>query len=149
MVGRISFFVNAGIRFVEEMCKMRAFVGLWDELTAARYAVTDPKLRRFATGFRLIHLGLTESQPENNVQRIVLEMLAVTLSKDRGRAIQLPAWNEALGLPRPWDQQWALRMQQVLAFESDLLSTRPFRGVARCRRQGRQTVAARAKRWRR
>ena len=122
VVGRISFFVNAGIRFVEEMCKMRAFVGLWDELTAARYAVTDPKLRRFRYGVQVNSLGLTESQPENNVQRIVLEMLAVTLSKDaRARAIQLPAWNEALGLPRPWDQQWALRMQQVLAFESDLL----------------------------
>ncbi|MEM7250178.1 MAG: protein meaA [Pseudomonadota bacterium] len=122
VVGRISFFVNAGVRFVEEMCKMRAFVGLWDELTAARYGVTEPKLRRFRYGVQVNSLGLTESQPENNAQRIVLEMLAVTLSRDaRARAIQLPAWNEALGLPRPWDQQWALRMQQVLAFETDLL----------------------------
>ena len=122
VVGRISFFVNAGIRFVEEMCKMRAFVSLWNDLTAERYLVADAKLRRFRYGVQVNSLGLTESQPENNVQRIVLEMLAVTLSKNaRARAIQLPAWNEALGLPRPWDQQWALRMQQVLAFESDLL----------------------------
>ena len=122
VVARISFFVNAGVRFVEEMCKMRAFVELWDDLTRERYGVTDAKARRFRYGVQVNSLGLTEAQPENNIQRIVLEMLAVTLSKDaRARAIQLPAWNEALGLPRPWDQQWSLRMQQVLAFESDLL----------------------------
>ncbi len=122
VVARISFFVNAGVRFVEEMCKMRAFVQLWDELTRERYGVSDPAQRRFRYGVQVNSLGLTEAQPENNVQRIVLEMLGVTLSKDaRARAVQLPAWNEALGLPRPWDQQWSLRMQQVLAFESDLL----------------------------
>lgn len=122
VVGRISFFVNAGVRFVEETCKMRAFVRLWDEITRERYGVEDPKMRRFRYGVQVNSLGLTEAQPENNVQRIVLEMLGVTLSKDaRARAIQLPAWNEALGLPRPWDQQWSLRLQQVLAFESDLL----------------------------
>jgi (2R)-ethylmalonyl-CoA mutase len=122
VVGRISFFVNAGVRFVEELCKMRAFVQLWDELTQERYGVTDPKMRRFRYGVQVNSLGLTEAQPENNVQRIVLEMLGVTLSKDaRARAVQLPAWNEALGLPRPWDQQWSLRLQQVLAYESDLL----------------------------
>lgn len=122
VVGRISFFVNAGIRFVEETCKMRAFTRMWDEITQNRYGVDDPKQRRFRYGVQVNSLGLTESQPENNVQRIVLEMLAVTLSKNaRARAIQLPAWNEALGLPRPWDQQWALRMQQVLALETDLL----------------------------
>ena len=122
VVARISFFVNAGVRFVEEMCKMRAFVRLWDELTQTRYGVQDPAHRRFRYGVQVNSLGLTESQPENNVQRIVLEMLAVTLSRDaRARAVQLPAWNEALGLPRPWDQQWSLRIQQVLAFESDLL----------------------------
>jgi (2R)-ethylmalonyl-CoA mutase len=122
VVKAISFFVNAGVRFVEEMCKMRAFVQLWDELTLQRYHVSDPSQRRFRYGVQVNSLGLTEAQPENNVQRIVLEMLAVTLSKDaRARAVQLPAWNEALGLPRPWDQQWSLRMQQVLAFESDLL----------------------------
>jgi (2R)-ethylmalonyl-CoA mutase len=122
VVKRISFFVNAGVRFVEEMCKMRAFVQLWDELTLERYGVTDPTQRRFRYGVQVNSLGLTEAQPENNIQRIVLEMLAVTLSRDaRARAVQLPAWNEALGLPRPWDQQWSLRMQQVLAFESDLL----------------------------
>ena len=122
VVGRISFFVNAGVRFVEEMCKMRAFVELWDEITRDRYGVDDPKMRRFRYGVQVNSLGLTEAQPENNVQRIVLEMLGVTLSKDaRARALQLPAWNEALGLPRPWDQQWSLRLQQVLAFESDLL----------------------------
>ncbi len=122
VVGRISFFVNAGIRFVEEMCKMRAFTQLWDRICTERYDVTDPKLRRFRYGLQVNSLGLTEAQPENNVQRIVLEMLGVTLSKDaRARAVQLPAWNEALGLPRPWDQQWSLRMQQVLAFETDLL----------------------------
>jgi (2R)-ethylmalonyl-CoA mutase len=119
---RISFFVNAGVRFVEEMCKMRAFTRLWDELLKDRYGVTDPKQRRFRYGVQVNSLGLTEAQPENNIQRIVLEMLGVTLSKDaRARAVQLPAWNEALGLPRPWDQQWSLRMQQVLAYETDLL----------------------------
>jgi (2R)-ethylmalonyl-CoA mutase len=122
VVARISFFVNAGVRFVEEMCKMRAFVQLWDEITRERYGVTDAKQRRFRYGVQVNSLGLTEAQPENNVQRIVLEMLAVTLSKGaRARAVQLPAWNEALGLPRPWDQQWSLRLQQVLAYESDLL----------------------------
>ncbi|MBU2111627.1 MAG: protein meaA, partial [Actinobacteria bacterium] len=122
VVGRISFFVNAGVRFVEETCKMRAFVELWDEITRERYGVQDPKMRRFRYGVQVNSLGLTEAQPENNVQRIVLEMLGVTLSKNaRARALQLPAWNEALGLPRPWDQQWSLRLQQVLAFESDLL----------------------------
>ncbi|MBY9075650.1 protein meaA [Nocardioides sp. WL0053] len=122
VVGRISFFVNAGVRFVEETCKMRAFVQLWDEITRQRYGVQDPKMRRFRYGVQVNSLGLTEAQPENNVQRIVLEMLGVTLSKNaRARAVQLPAWNEALGLPRPWDQQWSLRLQQVLAFESDLL----------------------------
>jgi (2R)-ethylmalonyl-CoA mutase len=122
VVGRMSFFVNAGVRFVEEMCKMRAFTQLWDEITRDRYAVTDPKDRRFRYGVQVNSLGLTEAQPENNIARIMLEMLAVTLSKDaRARAIQLPAWNEALGLPRPWDQQWSLRMQQILAYESDLL----------------------------
>ncbi len=122
MVGRISFFVNAGIRFVTEMCKMRAFVDLWDEICRERYGVDDPKYRRFRYGVQVNSLGLTEQQPENNVYRILLEMLAVTLSKHaRARAVQLPAWNEALGLPRPWDQQWSLRMQQILAFETDLL----------------------------
>jgi ethylmalonyl-CoA mutase len=122
VVGRISFFVNAGVRFVEETCKMRAFVQLWDEVTRDRYGVEDAKMRRFRYGVQVNSLGLTEAQPENNVQRIVLEMLGVTLSKDaRARAVQLPAWNEALGLPRPWDQQWSLRLQQVLAYESDLL----------------------------
>ena len=122
VVGRISFFVNAGVRFVEEISKMRAFTELWDEICADRYGVTDPKLRRFRYGVQVNSLGLTEAQPENNVQRIVLEMLAVTMSKHaRARSVQLPAWNEALGLPRPWDQQWSLRIQQVLAYESDLL----------------------------
>ena len=122
VVGSVSFFVNAGIRFVEETAKMRAFTQMWEQITRDRYGVTDPKQRRFRYGVQVNSLGLTESQPENNVQRIVLEMLGVTLSKDaRARSIQLPAWNEALGLPRPWDQQWALRMQQVLAFETDLL----------------------------
>jgi ethylmalonyl-CoA mutase len=122
VVGRVSFFVNAGVRFVEEMCKMRAFVRLWDEITRERYDVQDERMRRFRYGVQVNSLGLTEAQPENNVQRIVLEMLGVTLSKGaRARAVQLPAWNEALGLPRPWDQQWSLRLQQVLAFESDLL----------------------------
>ncbi len=123
MVGRISFFVNAGIRFVTEMCKMRAFVELWDEITRERYGVEDPpKFRRFRYGVQVNSLGLTEQQPENNVYRILIEMLAVTLSKNaRARAVQLPAWNEALGLPRPWDQQWSLRMQQIMAYETDLL----------------------------
>src|SRR5437868_1128279 len=122
VVGRISFFVDAGIRFVEETCKMRAFTRMWDGICAERYGVTDPKLRRFRYGVQVNSLGLTEDQPENNVQRIVLEMLGVTLSKNaRARAIQLPCWNEALGLPRPWDQQWSLRIQQVLAYETDLL----------------------------
>ncbi|MFF4054196.1 protein meaA [Streptomyces sp. NPDC001668] len=122
VVGRVSFFVNAGVRFVEEMCKLRAFARLWDTLTLERYGVADPAHRRFRYGVQVNSLGLTEAQPENNVQRIVLEMLAVTLSRDaRARAVQLPCWNEALGLPRPWDQQWSLRIQQVLAFESDLL----------------------------
>jgi (2R)-ethylmalonyl-CoA mutase len=120
--GSISFFVNAGIRFVEEMCKLRAFTELWDRIGRERYNITDEKARRFRYGVQVNSLGLTEAQPENNVQRIVLEMLAVTLSKKaRARSVQLPAWNEALGLPRPWDQQWSLRMQQVLAFETDLL----------------------------
>ena len=122
VVGRISFFVNAGIRFVTEMCKMRAFVDLWDEICEDRYGVTDPKYRRFRYGVQVNSLGLTEQQPENNVYRILIEMLAVTLSKKaRARAVQLPAWNEALGLPRPWDQQWSMRMQQIMAFETDLL----------------------------
>jgi (2R)-ethylmalonyl-CoA mutase len=122
VVARISFFVNAGLRFVEEMCKMRAFGLLWDEIARERYGVEDARKRRLRYGVQVNSLGLTEAQPENNVQRIVLEMLAVTLSRDaRARAVQLPAWNEALGLPRPWDQQWALRMQQVLAYETDLL----------------------------
>ncbi len=122
VVGRISFFVNAGIRFVEETCKMRAFTTMWDRICLERYGVQDPKLRRFRYGVQVNSLGLTEAQPENNVPRIVLEALGVTLSRDaRARAVQLPAWNEALGLPRPWDQQWSLRIQQILAFETDLL----------------------------
>ena len=122
VVGRISFFVNAGLRFITELCKMRAFTELWDEITRERYGVEDAKLRRFRYGVQVNSLGLTEQQPENNVYRILLEMLAVTLSTDaRARAVQLPAWNEALGLPRPWDQQWSLRLQQILAFETDLL----------------------------
>ena len=122
VVGRISFFVNAGMRFVTEICKMRAFVDLWDEITRERYGITDPKQRLFRYGVQVNSLGLTEPQPENNVTRILIEMLAVTLSKKaRARAVQLPAWNEALGLPRPWDQQWSLRMQQILAYETDLL----------------------------
>lgn len=122
LAGRISFFVNAGIRFVTEMCKMRAFVDLWDEILQERYGVEDPKFRRFRYGVQVNSLGLTEQQPENNVYRILIEMLAVTLSKKaRARAVQLPAWNEALGLPRPWDQQWSMRMQQIMAYETDLL----------------------------
>jgi (2R)-ethylmalonyl-CoA mutase len=122
VVGRISFFVNAGLRFITEVCKMRAFTELWDEITGERYGVSDPKQRLFRYGVQVNSLGLTEQQPENNVARILLEMLAVTLSKGaRARAVQLPAWNEALGLPTPWDQQWSLRMQQILAYETDLL----------------------------
>lgn len=122
IVGRISFFVNAGIRFLTEICKMRAFTEMWDEICRTRYGVDDPKMRRFRYGVQVNSLGLTENQPENNVYRILLETLAVTLSKNaRARAVQLPAWNEAMGLPRPWDQQWSLRLQQVLAFETDLL----------------------------
>jgi ethylmalonyl-CoA mutase len=122
VVGRISFFLNAGLRFITELCKMRAFAELWDEITAERYGVNDPKQRLFRYGVQVNSLGLTEQQPENNVTRILIEMLAVTLSKSaRARAVQLPAWNEALGLPRPWDQQWSLRMQQILAYETDLL----------------------------
>ncbi|WP_340302750.1 protein meaA [Roseobacter sp. HKCCD7870] len=122
LCGRISFFVNAGIRFVTEMCKMRAFVDLWDEILEQRYGVEDPKFRRFRYGVQVNSLGLTEQQPENNVYRILIEMLAVTLSRRaRARAVQLPAWNEALGLPRPWDQQWSMRMQQIMAYETDLL----------------------------
>ena len=122
LCGRISFFVNAGIRFVTEMCKMRAFVDLWDEILLERYGVQDAKFRRFRYGVQVNSLGLTEQQPENNVYRILIEMLAVTLSKKaRARAVQLPAWNEALGLPRPWDQQWSMRMQQIMAYETDLL----------------------------
>jgi (2R)-ethylmalonyl-CoA mutase len=122
VVGRVSFFVNAGLRFITEICKMRAFVDLWDEIAKERYGVTDPKFRRFRYGVQVNSLGLTEQQAENNVYRILLEMLSVTLSKKaRARAVQLPAWNEALGLPRPWDQQWSLRMQQILAYETDLL----------------------------
>src|SRR5262249_15635679 len=122
VVGRISFFVNAGLRFVTEVCKMRAFTELWNQITRERYGVRDAKQRLFRYCVQGNSLGLTEQQPENNVARILIEMLAVTLSKDaRARAVQLPAWNEALGLPRPWDQQWSLRMQQILAFETDLL----------------------------
>lgn len=122
VVGRISFFVDVGTRFIEEMCKMRAFTRMWDQICAERYGVTDDKLRRFRYGTQVNSLGLTEAQPENNVARIMLEMLGVTISRDaRARALQLPCWNEALGLPRPWDQQWSLRMQQVLAYESDIL----------------------------
>ena len=122
VVGRISFFVNAGIRFVTEICKMRAFAELWEDLTLNRYGVADPKQRLFRYGVQVNSLGLTEQQPENNVYRILLEMLAVVMSKNaRARSVQLPAWNEALGLPRPWDQQWSLRLQQIVAFETDLL----------------------------
>ena len=122
VVARLSFFVNAGLRFIEEVCKLRALSLLWERLGRERYGVTDAKALRFRYGVQVNSLGLTEAQPENNVYRILLEMLAVTLSKDvRARAVQLPAWNEALGLPRPWDQQWSLRCQQVLAYETDLL----------------------------
>lgn len=122
VAGRLSFFVNAGIRFIEETCKMRAFTSMWDDITKNRYDVTDPKLRRFRYGVQVNSLGLTEQQPENNIQRIVVQALGVLLSKKaRARALQLPAWNEAIGLPRPWDQQWSLRIQQILAYETDLL----------------------------
>jgi (2R)-ethylmalonyl-CoA mutase len=137
VVGRISFFVNAGIRFVTEMCKMRAFVELWDEIGRERYGVTT-QAPPFRYGVQVNSLGLTEQQPENNVYRILLEMLAVTLSKNaRARALQLPAWNEALGLPRPWDQQWSLRMQQILAYETDLLEYGDIFDGSRRSRQGR------------
>ena len=140
VVGRISFFVNAGLRFVTEVCKLRAFTELWDEITRERYGVTDAKQRLFRYGVQVNSLGLTEQQPENNVARILIEMLAVTLSKGaRARAVQLPAWNEALGLPRPWDQQWSLRMQQILAYETDLSGIRRrVRRLAGHRRQGRR-----------
>jgi ethylmalonyl-CoA mutase len=150
VVGRISFFVNAGLRFITELCKMRAFAELWDEITSERYGVSDPKQRLFRYGVQVNSLGLTEQQPENNVTRIVLEMLAVTLSKSaRARAVQLPAWNEALGLPRPWDQQWSLRMQQILAYETDLLdygdifdgSTEIARKVADLKREAKEELA--------
>jgi (2R)-ethylmalonyl-CoA mutase len=150
VVGRISFFVNAGIRFLTEVCKMRAFTELWDEITLNRYGVTDERFRRFRYGVQVNSLGLTEQQPENNVYRILLEMLAVTLSKDaRARSVQLPAWNEALGLPRPWDQQWSLRCQQILAFETDLLefgdifngSTEIGRKVAELKAQASEELA--------
>ena len=150
VVGRISFFVNAGMRFITEICKMRAFVELWDEITRERYGITDPKQRLFRYGVQVNSLGLTEPQPENNVARILLEMLAVTLSKRaRARAVQLPAWNEALGLPRPWDQQWSLRMQQILAHETDLLdygdvfdgSTEIARKVEELKRDAKEELA--------
>ncbi len=149
VVARISFFVNAGLRFVTEVCKLRAFTELWDEITAERYGVSDPKQRRFRYGVQVNSLGLTEQQPENNVARILIEMLAVTLSKGaRARAVQLPAWNEALGLPRPWDQQWSLRMQQILAYETDLLeygdifdgSTEIAREVAKLKEEAREEL---------
>ncbi len=148
VVGRISFFVNAGIRFVTEMCKMRAFAELWDEITRERYGVTDPKQRLFRYGVQVNSLGLTEQQPENNVYRILLEMLAVMLSKNaRARAVQLPAWNEALGLPRPWDQQWSLRLQQIVAYETDLLEYDDiFDGSAVIAAQGRGAEARGARR---
>jgi (2R)-ethylmalonyl-CoA mutase len=151
VVGRVSFFVNAGLRFITEICKMRAFVELWDEITLERYGVKNPKDRMFRYGVQVNSLGLTEPQPENNVYRILLEMLAVTLSKRaRARAVQLPAWNEALGLPRPWDQQWSLRMQQILAYETDLLeygdifdgSTEIARKVAELKEQAKAELAA-------
>lgn len=138
-VGRISFFVNSGIRFIEEICKLRAFGQLWDELTRDRYGIADPKLRRFRYGVQVNSLGLTEAQPENNVPRIVLEALGVTLSKSaRCRALQLPTWNEALGLPRPWDQQWSLRIQQILADETDMLEYEDILQAARSSKQKQQ-----------
>jgi (2R)-ethylmalonyl-CoA mutase len=142
VVGRISFFVNAGMRFVTELCKMRAFAELWDEIARDRYSVTDPKKRVFRYGVQVNSLGLTEQQPENNSHRILIEMLAVTLSKRaRARAVQLPAWNEALGLPRAWDQQWSLRMQQVLAFETDLLEHDDIFDGSRVIEEGRELKA--------
>jgi len=150
VVGRVSFFVNAGMRFITEICKMRAFGELWDEITRERYGVHDAKHRRFRYGVQVNSLGLTEPQPENNVYRILIEMLAVTLSKNaRARAVQLPAWNEALGLPRPWDQQWSLRMQQIMAYETDLLeygdifdgSTEIARKVAELKEEARAELA--------
>ena len=146
--GRISFFVNAGIRFVTELCKMRAFTELWDEIGRERYGIADEKHRRFRYGVQVNSLGLTEQQPENNVYRILLEMLAVVLSKNaRARAVQLPAWNEALGLPRPWDQQWSLRMQQIVAYETDLLEYGDiFDGSAEITSQGRSAEAGGARR---
>src|SRR3989440_7346928 len=150
VVGRVSFFVNAGLRFVTELCKMRAFAELWDEITAERYGITDAKHRLFRYGVQVNSLGLTEQQPENNVARILIEMLAVTLSKSaRARAVQLPAWNEALGLPRPWDQQWSLRLQQILAYETDLLdygdifdgSSEISRKVAELKREAAEELA--------
>ncbi len=145
MVGRISFFVNASTRFVTEICKMRAFAELWDKITRERYGVTDAKQRLFRYGVQVNSLGLTEQQPENNVYRILLSTLAVTLSKNaRARAVQLPAWNEALGLPRPWDQQWSLRMQQILAYETDLLEYGDiFDGSPVIAAQGRRAQSAR------
>jgi (2R)-ethylmalonyl-CoA mutase len=151
VVGRISFFVNAGLRFITEMCKLRALAEMWDDITLNRYGVTDPKQRLFRYGVQVNSLGLTEQQPENNVYRILIEMLAVTLAKDtRARAVQLPAWNEALGLPRPWDQQWSLRMQQILAYETDLLeygdifagSTEIAKKVAALKHEARQELDA-------
>ena len=148
VVGRISFFVNAGLRFITEICKMRAFTELWDEITAKRYGVQDPKHRLFRYGVQVNSLGLTEPQAENNVYRILIEMLAVTLSRDaRARAVQLPAWNEALGLPRPWDQQWSIRMQQILAYETDLLEYADvFEGSKVIRAQGGRAEGRRADR---
>src|SRR6202166_1167217 len=154
VVGRISFFVNAGLKFITELCKMRAFAELWDEITAERYGVSDAKHRLFRYGVQVNSLGLTEQQPENNVYRILIEMLAVTLSRRaRARAVQLPAWNEALGLPRPWDQQWSLRLQQILAYETDLLdygdifdgSAEIDRKVAELKREAREELARIAK----
>jgi ethylmalonyl-CoA mutase len=151
VVGRISFFVNAGLRFITEMCKLRALAEMWDDITLDRYGVTDPKQRLFRYGVQVNSLGLTEQQPENNVYRILIEMLAVTLAKDtRARAVQLPAWNEALGLPRPRDQQWSLRMQQILAYETDLLeygdifagSTEIAKKVAALKHEARQELDA-------
>ena len=151
VVGRISFFVNAGMRFVTELCKMRAFAELWDEITRERYGIADPKHRRFRYGVQVNSLGLTEQQPENNVYRILIEMLAVVLSKNaRARAVQLPAWNEALGLPRPWDQQWSLRMQQIMAYETDLLEYGDlFDGSLEVAAQGRRAEGGRPRRARR
>ena len=148
VVGRISFFVNAGMRFVTELCKMRAFAELWDEITLERYGIADPSHRRFRYGVQVNSLGLTEQQPENNVYRILIEMLAVVLSKNaRARAVQLPAWNEALGLPRPWDQQWSLRMQQVMAYrDGPARIRRHLRRLAGSPAQGRRAEGCRPRR---